>query len=118
MSKKTTTLLYAIFIIAAIGLSVYISGCSGVQLTPNLAVPKCDAVEAHLVDVGCFQNDMCAGIVQDIVEAQITSRIPENVDFGAYCDIALMTGFLPIDCVMDATTATGVLDCAKEFLGI
>lgn len=94
-------------------------GCGSAKFTftPDLAAPKCDAVEAHLVEVGCFHDDRCTGFVKDIVREQITSRIPEGVDFKPYCDIALMTGLLPVDCVMKAVDVQEILKCVQNWGG-
>jgi hypothetical protein len=35
-----------------IGLTFVFLGCSGARITPDLAAPKCDAVEAHLIGRG------------------------------------------------------------------
>jgi hypothetical protein len=92
-------------------------GCSGsvgpFEVSPVKAAPTCDAVKAHLVDIGCMQVPMCATAVNAAVEQYITARLPKDVDFSVYCDIALVTGILPVDCVMEAQTPQAVLDCGK-----
>ena len=100
-----------------IGLMFVFLGCSGAKFTftPDLAAPKCDAVEAHLVEVGCFNDEKCAGFMKQIVEEHITSRMPEGVDFEPYCDIALMSGLLPVDCVMKAVDVPGILKCVQDW---
>lgn len=100
-----------------IGLTFLFLGCGGAKITPDLAAPKCDAVEAHLVEVGCFNNEQCASFVREIVKEHITSRMPDRVAFEPYCDIALMTGLLPVDCVMKAVDVTGILKCVRDWGG-
>jgi hypothetical protein len=98
-----------------IGLTFVFLGCSGARITPDLAAPKCDAVEAHLVEVGCFNDEQCASFVREIVREQITNRMPDEVKFKAYCDIALMSGLLPVDCVMKAVDVPGILKCVRDW---
>ena len=43
--------------------------------------------------------------------------MPDGVDFDAYCDIALMTGLLPVDCVMKAVDVSGILKCVRDWGG-
>jgi len=100
-----------------IGLTFVFLGCGSAKITPDLAAPKCDAVEAHLVEVGCFNNEQCAGFVREIVKEQITSRMPDGVEFKTYCDITLMTGLLPVDCVMKAVDVPGILKCVRDWSG-
>lgn len=100
-----------------IGLTFVFFGCGSAKITPDLAAPKCDAVEAHLVEVGCFNNEQCASFVREIVREHITSRMPDGVEFEPYCDIALMTGLLPVDCVMKAVDVPGILKCVRDWGG-
>jgi hypothetical protein len=83
------------------------------NITPDKAAPTCDAAKAHLVDIGCMQVPLCAQLVNDAVERYITPRIPKDARFEAYCDIALMTGILPVTCIMEAQTPDEVIECGK-----
>lgn len=98
-------------VLLIIGLTFFFLGCGSAKITPDFAAPKCDAVEAHLVEVGCFNNEQCASLIQEIVRDQITNRMPDGADFKPYCDIALATGLLPVDCVMQAIDVPGILSC-------
>lgn len=83
------------------------------NITPDKAAPTCDAAKAHLVDIGCMQVPICAQLVNDAVERYITLRMPKDTRFEVYCDIALMTGILPVTCIMEAQTPDEVLECGK-----
>ncbi len=92
-------------------LVIILLGCATVDTKPLLAVSTCDSVENHLTEVGCFSDSECMEFVQKIVKEKITNRMPDIVEFETYCDIALMTGLLPVDCVMKATDIPNILKC-------
>lgn len=83
------------------------------NITPDKAAPTCDAAKEHLVDIGCMQIPVCAQLVNDAVERYITQRMPKDARFEVYCDIALMTGILPVTCIMEADTPDEVIECGK-----
>jgi hypothetical protein len=106
----------AIAAIIAIGiflLVIFMFGCGAIKIEPHETAATCEQLQEHLVEVGCFYNEKCHWMVQEIVEENILTRIPESVDFDIYCDIALMSGLLPVDCMMEATTIAGVRACIE-----
>jgi hypothetical protein len=94
-------------------LGIFLFGCGAIQIEPHETAATCEQLQEHLVEVGCFYNEKCHWMVQELVEENISTRIPESVDFDIYCDIALMTGLLPVDCLMEATTIAGVRACIE-----
>jgi hypothetical protein len=98
----------------SIAASVALFGCAATQMSVTEAAPTCDAMKAHLIEVGCMQNAVCSALVSEAVETHITQRMPENAQFGAYCDIVLMAGILPVECIMEATTIQDVMNCGKK----
>jgi len=106
--------LYAVIAIGIFLLIILFFGCgASVHIEPYETAATCEQLQEHLVEVGCFYNEKCHWMIQEIVEENISIRIPESVDFDAYCDIALMSGLLPIDCLMEATTIAGVRACIE-----
>jgi hypothetical protein len=103
----------AIIVIGIFLLVISLFGCGAIQIEPHETVATCEKLQEHLVEVGCFYNEKCYWMVQEIVEKNISTRIPESVDFDIYCDIALMSGLLPVDCLMEATTIAGVRACIE-----
>jgi hypothetical protein len=106
----------AIAAVIAIGIFLFVIslfGCGAIQIEPHETAATCERLQEHLVEVGCFYNEKCHWMVQEIVEKNISTRIPESVDFDVYCDIALMSGLLPLDCLMEATTIAGVRACVE-----
>lgn len=104
-------------------LVVSLVGCAPAEsyvnniMTPAKVAPTCDAVKEHLVDVGCMSEPVCAAAVNTAVELYITDRLPKDVPFEVYCDIALVAGLLPVDCVMQAQTPSEVLNCGQKVFG-
>jgi hypothetical protein len=106
----------AIAAVVAVGIFILVIslfGCGAIQIEPHETAATCEQLQEHLVEVGCFYNEKCHWMVQEIVEKNISTRIPESIDFDVYCDIALMSGLLPVDCLMKATTIAGVRACIE-----
>lgn len=100
--------------VSVLVLLISILGCGGEPLQlPKVSIHTCDEVKVHLQEIGCMDFELCASVVDDAVEKYITSRLPENVPFEAFCDIALSSRLLPVDCVMQAAKPEEVVDCGK-----
>ena len=107
----------AVVILFCLAADVWIGCGSSFRPRPDTAAPRCRVIKEHLVAVGCFQDPGCSRLVHALVEEHITRRLPEDVPFEPICDITVMTGIFPIDCVMGASTPRDVLACKSYYTG-